>query len=66
MKLTFEDNLPFFYIAISLLLTLFLPGIRENDVQRVGMAIIHIIIAVNYLTGLIILKAIRNLEDKIK
>ena len=66
MKLTFEENLPLFFIVVSLSLALFLPVVKDNDVLRVGWAIIHTIIATSYLTGLIILKAIRNLEERIK
>ena len=66
MKLTFEENLPLFFIVLSLSLALFLPVVRDNDVLRVGWAIVHTIIAVSYITGLIMIKAIRNLEDKIK
>ena len=66
MKLTFEDNLPLYFIVLSLSVGMFIPVIGENDVLRVGWAIIHTIIAVSYLTGLIILKAIRSLENKIK
>ena len=69
MKLTFEDKLPLFFMVLSLSLGMFLPVIRENDVLRVGWAITHTIIAVGYVVGLVILKAIRNLgseTDKIQ
>lgn len=61
MKLTFTDNIPLFILVLSLSLAIFNPIIRENDVTRVGWAIIHTIIAVGYITGLIILKAIHEL-----
>jgi len=66
MKLKFKDSFPLFIMVLSLSLALFNPIIRESEVLRVGWAIIHTIIATSYLTGLIILKAIRSLEDKIK
>lgn len=66
MKFTIRDNVPFLIIVLSLSLAIFLPQIRENEILRVGWAVIHTIFATSYLTGLIILKAIRNLEDKLK
>ena len=66
MKLTFEDNLPLFFIVLSLSLGIFLPVIRENEVLRVGWTIIHTIIAVSYITGLVILKAIQDLPTRKK
>ena len=66
MEFTLKDNIPLFIMVLSLSLAIFNPVIRENDVTRVGWAIIHTIIATGYITGLIILKAIRNLENKIK
>jgi len=66
MKIEFKDSIPLFVLVLSLSMALFNPIIRSSDVLRVGWAIIHTIIATSYLTGLIMLKAIRNLEDKIK
>ena len=66
MKVEIKDSYPLFIWVLSLSLAIFLPGIRDNDVLRVGWVITHTIIATSYVTGLIILKAIRNLEDKIK
>ena len=60
MKVTFSDSFPLFILVLSLSMALFNPIIRENDVLRVGWAIIHTIIATSYLTGLIMLKAIRS------
>lgn len=66
MKLKFKDSFPLFILCISLSRALFNPVIRESEVLRVGWAIIHTIIAVSYITGLIILKAIQHLEQKLK
>ena len=66
MKLEFKDSIPLFVLCLSLSMALFNPIIRSSDGLRVGWAIIHVTIATSYLTGLIMLKAIRNLEDKIK
>ena len=62
MKLEFKDSFPLFILIVSLSLALFNPIIRENDVLRVGWAVTHTIIAVGYVVGLVILKAIRNLS----
>ena len=66
MKLKIPDSFPLFILCLSLSMALFNPIIRESDVLRIGWAIIHTIIAVSYITGLIILKAIRSLEERIK
>lgn len=59
MKFEFKDSIPLFVLVVSLSMALFNPIIRSSEVLRVGWAIIHTIIAVSYVTGLIILKAIR-------
>jgi len=62
VKIKFSDSFPLFILVLSLSMALFNPVIRESDILRVGWAIIHIIIAVGYVVGLVILKSIRNLS----
>jgi len=66
MKIKFSDSFPLFILVLSLSMALFNPIIRENEVLRVGWAIIHIIIAVGYVVGLLILKAIHELPTRDK
>jgi len=61
MKLKIKDSYPLIVLVFSLSLALTNPIIREDDVLRVGWAIIHTIICVGYITGLFILKEIRKL-----
>jgi len=62
MKFKFSDSFPLFILVLSLSMALFNPIIRESEVLRVGWAIIHTIIAVGYMVGLVILKAIQDLS----
>ena len=66
MKVEIKDSYPLFILILSLSLAMFNPTIRENDILRVGWAITHTIIAVGYVVGLVILKAIHDLGEKIK
>ena len=62
MKIEIKDSYPLIVLVLSLSMSLFNPIIRENDVLRVGWAIIHTVICVGYVTGLLILKEIRKLK----
>lgn len=62
MRIKFVDNIPLFILVCSLSLAIFNPIIRNSEILRVGWAIIHTIIAVGYVVGLVILKAIKNLS----
>ena len=62
MKMSNRDAMPLIVIAISLSLALFLPTISENEVIRVGWAIIHAIFAVGYIVGISIINEIHSLR----
>jgi len=66
MKLDAGDIYPLVVLTLSLALALITPIIRDNEILRIGWAIIHTIIAVGYITGLFILKAIQELREEIK
>jgi len=60
MKFSNRDAWPLIIIAASLSLGIFVPTISENEVIRVGWAIIHTIFAVGYLVGISIINEIQS------
>jgi len=58
-----REAAPLLLICFSLILAFLIPSVRENDVLRVGWAIINTTVLVGYLVGHYVIKEIRSIGE---